>query len=54
MTERMVDSGTSGERGGHDSGRRDGEQQRTTPPAPARAPRPEAQPAPVTDVPFEV
>src|SRR5690242_8975091 len=71
MTERMVDSGTSGERGGQDSGRGDGEQQGTTPAgepvpepraaavpapraAPATAPHPQAQPAPVTDVPFEV
>jgi phosphatidylglycerol lysyltransferase len=70
MTERMVDSGTSGEPGSPDSGPRDGEQQGTTPApapkpaaaatvpaaraAPATAPRPEAQPARVTDVPFEV
>ena len=69
MTERMVDSGTSGERSGHDS-RPGDEQQGTTPvpaprpaaaatapaarAAPATAPRPEAQPAPVTAVPFEV
>jgi phosphatidylglycerol lysyltransferase len=62
MTERMVDSETSGERGGNDPGPRDGEQQGTTPApapksaaahaAPATAPHPEARP--VTDVPFEV
>src|SRR5512133_457684 len=40
MTERVVDSGTSGERGGQDSGRGDGEQQGTTP-APATGPGPQ-------------